>query len=637
MATPILKTKIHPAAHTGHPPPSKGSRLSLVGDGTAASQSPQTQSGGALPTLAMINVVMQGDSQFDQEIPMGVGAIAAYLREQNFPVTIHQCQPDGKPEELEAAIEVEADLYGFQLNMVNYLSVRAVAEGIKARRPQALIVLGGPFLAAQSESILASEPLFDCIVVGEGEETVRLLMQALHQQKNPSADSASTAIPIVPERSPQAIDFAAIAGLVWRKPDGTIVHNPPRPLIPDLDILPFPARDFLGQAQRDPKDGGLMESVRISTSRGCIARCSFCSVNFYTRLQKGKLWRGRSATKVVDELEHLSKNHHARIFNFADSSFEDPGKKGKERTRKICTDIIQRQIPLSAKIYMRCDTLLEEEDEALLKLWKQAGIDIIIVGAESGSDQELAFFEKRANLEQNLRTVKRLQGIDGFFVMIGFIMFGPNSTLETIRQNIDFVRSLGLTDNPNNLSNVLMLIRDSKMYHVLREEGRVREPEHYWQLPKYTFKDPTAERVARHWDGLFGRFPMTLKLNSYQIQLENLIARMTNPMNSDILHALKDDFAQLKEQYATLKEELGSANDGYFREIVDRISADCSDEELHRRAQHFFVGAYGDFLPRYHVLHDEFIEKAEATGFGLSGLLFKHFYSNMVNSGAKRT
>ncbi|MBF0624173.1 MAG: B12-binding domain-containing radical SAM protein [Magnetococcales bacterium] len=569
----------------------------------------------SLPALTLINVVLDGDYQFEQEVPLGLGHLAAYLRRHGFPVTLHQCFASRGEEALDAAMAVEGDLYGFQLNMVNYVGVRTVAAGLKARRPEARILLGGPFLSSLAETIIEHEPLFDAMVYGEGELTLLEIMEQL---------------------TDDTLDYATIAGVVWRNAAGRAVRNPPRPLIPDLDSLPFPARDNLEEATRDERDGNLLGSVRVVTSRGCVANCTFCSVNFYTRLQKGKIWRGRSPTHVVDELEELTTRYRARLFNFADSSFEDPGPKGKRRTREICNQIIQRRLPLSIKVYMRGDSMLEPGDEDLLRLWKQAGVDVIIVGVEAGSGQELQYYGKKATIAQNMATLERLKKLDLFYVIIGFIMFGPNSTMESIRANMAFLARLGWLDNPEQIFSVLMLIRDSALYRDLAAEGRIIQPQNPWELPKYTFLDPRAERAARHWDALFGRYPNALQLNHNQINFENLMTRIDNPMNAAIKAAVGDDFGALRDLYLDLKKEFGQVQHDYVIRVLDLIDTDAPDNVLKKTSQDFFVGTYGRYLPRYRHLFDSAVARMAATGLGLSGILFKNFYSHSINEGLER-
>ena len=568
-----------------------------------------------LPTLAMINVVMDGDYQYKEEIPLGVGAVAAFIRQEGFPVVIQQCLPDDGAEEIARAALVDADVYGFQLQMSNYLSVRTVAERIRSRNPDALLVLGGPYLSSLAEPILENEPLFDCVVSGEGEMTMLEIMQAVQRGE---------------------VELPLINGLVYRDRMGQAQKSLPRKLIRELDGLPFPARDFIDQAKRDPFDSGITENIRIITSRGCVSNCSFCSVNFYTKLAHGKLWRGRSAENVVDELDMLTKEKHVRIVNFSDSSFEDPGKKGKQRTRDICTGIIERNIEVSAKVYMRADTMLAPEDDDLFRLWKKAGIDMIIIGAESGSDLELKLYVKRADLADNLKTVERLKKLDLHFVWLGMLMFGPNSTLETLRDNVAFLERVGHTHDSFAMSNVLMLIRDTTLYAELKEEDRVSEPENYWDLPKYSFLDPQGERAAKHWEGALARYPALDRINKAFMQSENIITRMTNPMNARILERVANDFPAFKANIRGLCEEFGALQSGYFLDVLEKIENGIDDARLEQQGQAFFVRAAGEYAERFDALYDQFYETLLDTELGLSGLVFRHYWSSVHDKAVKR-
>lgn len=553
-----------------------------------------------------MNVVHDGDYQYEQEIPLGLATIAAFMREQGYRVTIQQCFASRGESELEKAADVKADLYGFQLNMVNYLSVEKLSGMIKSRNPGSVIVVGGPFLVSLAEEIFKRQPLLNFAVIGEGEYTLLELVQSLESGK---------------------CDFAEIEGLLWRDTAGALHKNGLRGLIENLDTVPFPARDFLETARRDPKDGGVMESIRVITSRGCAGRCSFCCVNFYNKVQKGKVWRGRSPRHVVDELEMLSREFGARLFNFSDSSFEDPGHLGKKRSADICREIIRRKLPISFKIYMRCETMKTGDDLELLRLYKQAGVDVIILGVESGSDHELTLYGKNSTMADNIRTLKILREMDTFYVFAGFIMFGPNTTTDILRQNIEFLHDAGFADNLYILSNTLMLIRDSKLYEMLLAEGRVIESGNFWELPKYTFMDRRVERVARHWQNIISRFPNTKALNTIQINTGNLVARMTNPMNAPVLEALHDEFAVLKSSFRKLSEEFGRIQKDYFLLTLDLVGNDCADHVLLASAEEFFGKRYGEYLPMYRELYEGFLQKITGAGFGLSGLVFEHFYS----------
>ncbi len=558
--------------------------------------------------VGLISVVKEGDYLYEQEIHLGLAAIGSFLREKGYEVEFRLCLPNKGENEIDHASELEADIYGFQLNIVNYWQVQSIVKKIKDRDPKVITVFGGPFLASLSERILQNEAMFDFVVIGDGEYTVLELLQNLENKKS---------------------DFSEITGLVWRNSSGLVIKNEKRSVDENLDVFPFPARDFLEKAM---VDGKLVESIRISTSRGCVASCNFCCVNLYNKVQKGRSWRGRSPKHVVDELEYLAKNYGAKVFNFADSSFEDPGESGKIRAAEICNEIIRRGLPISAKIYMRCETMKTEKDIELLKLFKKAGIDVIIPGVEVGSSEELKLYGKKATFEDNLKTIEILKKLDLFYILPGFIMFGPYSTLKTVRSNIQFLASLELCDNIMLLGNVLMLLRDSKIYQMLKEEGRLLENEsRFWELPKYNFMDQKIETLSKHWryGSIFNHFPDVLKVNNLQINIGNLISRMNNPMNAKIAFALANEFKVFKLKHSSLKAIFSKLQHEYFIKTIDIIERNCSSKELQEAAKENFGNTYSCYLPDYSKLYNEFLEKVKSNNFSLSGLIFNAFHSAM--------
>lgn len=562
------------------------------------------------PSVCMMNIVLDGDYQYEQEIPLGMAYVGAYLRKCGYETKFHQCFAS-RPENLDLAVKVNCDVYGIQLNMVNYHKSCEFAEKLKAENPNAVIVLGGPFLASLYEDIMTKQPLFDFIILGEGEITFRELLEALQEGGS----------------------FNRIDGLVWRDKGGNIVKNNLRELIEDLDSLPFPSRDLLETAKRDPIDNGLLESIRLVTSRGCIGNCSFCCVNLYNKMTHGKIWRGHSPKHVVDEIEQLSQKYGAKLFNFSDSSFEDPGEMGKKRAREICEEIIKRQIPFSAKVYMRCETMKTDDDIELLKLYKKAGIDVIIIGVESGSEYELKLYEKHANLEDNYRTAKILKDLDMFFVMTGFIMFGPNSTLDSIKENIDFLYKSSFAENIMAVSNGLLLIRGSKLYEMLKNEGRVYENDNYWEFPKYSFIDNKSERVSSYWQTILKRQPLAYEINKLQVNMGNVVSRMKNPMNEKILSAFSNEYESFQKTSKELFLHLGEAHYRHFTKILEMIDGNFSSASLDKAEDEFFKGEYQKLYTMFDQVYNNFMDTVQSKGFGMSGLVFRHFINaNAINT-----
>ena len=566
------------------------------------------------PEVALINVIVDGDYQFQGELPIGLASVGAFLRQHAYSVAYHQCMPGLTEHEITRVAEVRADVYGFSLNMNNLPHILQIIQQIRSHGRKAHFICGGPFLASASASIMARETSIDFMAMGEGEYTMLELVQSLALER---------------------VDFGDIPGLVWRDTQGRVVQNAPRKVIKDLDELPFPDRDFLDSGGRDSL-GDSLETVRISTSRGCVAHCTFCNVNFFSEISKGKLWRGRSASKVVDEIEYLYRHYKVRKINFSDSSFDDPGKQGKQRSAEICHELLRRGVSISAKIYLRCDTMKTEADIELLKLYKKAGIDVIIVGVEAGSDDELKYYEKNASLADNFRMVNILWDMDLFYYLTGFIMFGPNSTMSTLRANINFLHEVGTTDNLNHLSNALMLIRGSKLHHRLLSEQRVIESNNVCELPLYIMLDPQAEKMARLFQNIFARFPLTLKVNDLQVKSGNLLSRMLNPMNKNAHDQLYAEYVLFKQHTKTLNHKMASLHYDFFVYLLDQIIAGVDEAKLELDVIDFFTNRYQPLLPEWDNHYHEFVRQLTDNGFGAAGLIFSPFYSAAVNKGVKR-
>jgi len=564
--------------------------------------------------IALINVVVDGDYQFQGELPIGLASVGAFLRQHGYMVQYVQCIPDSADDNIYKAAQTKADLYGFSLNMNNLLSVIQLITEIKSYGRKSYFICGGPFLASSSSLIMDKETNIDFMAIGEGEYIMLDLLQSLALGHDV---------------------FDHIAGLVWRDKTGKVIENSPRTVIKDLDELPFPDRDFFECGGRD-SFGDSLETARISTSRGCVARCSFCNVNFFSQVSKGKPWRGRSPEKVVDEIELLVRKYQIKKINFSDSSFDDPGDIGKKRSAAICNELLRRGINVSAKIYLRCETMKTKEDVELLQLYKKAGIDVIIVGVEAGSDDELKFYEKKATMVDNYRMVNLLRDMDIFFVIVGFIMFGPNSTMATLRSNIDFLNGVGATDNLSHISNALMLIRGSKLYRMLNTEGRVMESGNVCDLPLYLMLDKQAEKMARLFRDIFARFPIALQVNDLQVKSGNLLSRMLNPMNKTALNELYNYYTEFNNNTKKLNQNMANSHYDLFSYLLDSIKSNKPELTLEQEVKNYFTNLYNPFLNDWDVHYNEFVERLIKSGFGAAGLTFAPFYSAAINKGVKK-
>ncbi len=339
---------------------------------------------------------------------LAIGYIAGYLRANSFKVKIIDEEIFGFSREQTLRQLRKANLIGF--TAIAKPQIFSIIETVKELRKQgcnAHVSIGGQYATFLYKQLLGLQGIFDSVVRFEGEQTFLELAKVVEGGKS----------------------FDGIKGLAFKE-KGRVKENPIRPLIDDLDSMPFPARDALpGVLQK----GGL---PAISSSRGCYNRCSYCSISSFYSIPGGKAFRFRSPENVLSELRELKKNFPgiSEIW-FVDDNFVMPGKAGLKRTTELCNGI--KELDLQFDIYLRADDV----DEKLLLLLKESGLRNIFIGAEAANDFTLQqIFNKNISAKQTLQTI-RLCNKMRISVDPGFIMFHPWSTMQEIEQNIRFLEA----------------------------------------------------------------------------------------------------------------------------------------------------------------------------------------------------
>lgn len=145
---------------------------------------------------------------------------------------------------------VDCRVLGFSPNISDFEFIIELVRRLRSSGLDSHVVLGGHLATFSHQRILSQYDCIDSVVRGEGEYTIAELT----------------------ERIKRGVDAEGVLGLSYRNGNGTTV-NPPRPLIQDLDELPFPATDHLDDLAHDPQ--GRPNWMRICCSRGCYGSCSF--------------------------------------------------------------------------------------------------------------------------------------------------------------------------------------------------------------------------------------------------------------------------------------------------------------------------------------------------------------------------
>jgi len=186
-------------------------------------------------------------------------------------------------------LDYEPDIIGVTSTTENRFQSFNLVKLAKKIFPQAMAIMGGPHASMAAEDCLAHIPELDLVVRGEGEETMTELCR-WHQEG----------------KDLDALD--SISGISFRI-DGKVKSNPARPLIKDLDSLPYPAFHLVAFEDYNftfPVPGqGELPSVNIMSSRGCPFKCNFCA----TPINWGRNVRMRSPENVVDEIEGLIERY----------------------------------------------------------------------------------------------------------------------------------------------------------------------------------------------------------------------------------------------------------------------------------------------------------------------------------------
>ncbi|MCD6312144.1 MAG: radical SAM protein [Elusimicrobia bacterium] len=338
--------------------------------------------------------------------PLGLTYIAAYLRSNGYrDIKIVDVEAGGY--NIDDIVEYSPDVIGFTSVTPNFESTCRMASELK-KRLDIPLVLGGIHVSVAPVSAMENEKAFDYGVMGEGEVTAKELMDAIKEGKS----------------------VENIKGIVRRK-QGKIIVNPPRELIRDLDVLPFPARELLNNSDYvfSVPGEGIRPLAMMSSSRGCPFNCVFCA----SKTIWGRGTRFRSAENVLSEIEEIVNKLRIKYIVFSDDTFT----LDRKRVVEICDLIIERKLKFKWQMMTRANLF----DEELLLLMKKAGLVRMSIGIESGDPIILKKIKKGVTL-QDIRDAYRIAAKVGVETR-GSVMLGhPYETRKTAMTTLRFIRNL---------------------------------------------------------------------------------------------------------------------------------------------------------------------------------------------------
>lgn len=352
-------------------------------------------------------------------MPVGLAYLAASLEQGGHEVTLANFSTMGHRRAVKRIEELAPDIVGISLFTHNRVDSLKLAQGIKRRMPEMVVLAGGPHATFLAEELIEREVGIDFILQGESERSLAWLIERLKGGDKPQDR-------IIPSQG-----------------------------IGDLDALTPPSH-FRGRLiDVDPNE----QFKYIITSRGCPHRCNFCCSPAF--------WKGgvssRSVGNIVDELEHLHRRYGIIYFSIRDDNFT----LRKKRVIDFCRLMRER------KLYMmwNCQSRVDSVDEEMLIAMKRAGLEHIQYGVESGSERILKMYDKNITVEMIERAALISRRV-GVYLSIYLMTGMEGETRSDIRKTISLIRRILPGDG---IVSPVALYPGTELYRRLRERDEISD------------------------------------------------------------------------------------------------------------------------------------------------------------------
>jgi hopanoid C-3 methylase HpnR len=312
--------------------------------------------------------------------PLGLELVAAAARQAGHTVTLIDLQVESHGDFVRLLHERRPDAIGFSCNyLANVPEVVDLAKLAKQLLPHTVVFIGGHSASFVASALLDhADGAIDCVLKGEGEGAIGLLLKVIEQDRRA---------------------LALIPGTVTRDGEG-----PPAKMITSLDDL-RPARDLL-RHRRKYFIGVLDPCASIEFTRGCPWDCSFCSAwTFY-----GRSYRVASPETIVEDLARIRE---PGVFIVDDVAFIQ-AKHGLAIGEAIARRGIKKQYYLET----RGDVLLRNKE--VFQFWKTLGLAYMFIGIEAIDEEGLTRHRKRISLGRNFEALEFARSL-GITVAINLI------------------------------------------------------------------------------------------------------------------------------------------------------------------------------------------------------------------------
>lgn len=397
--------------------------------------------------------------------PMGILYLSTFLSKNNYDVSLlDQFARDYSTEETLKWIKKEdPDILGFSTITTagTGRSSAEIAKRVKEEiNPNVKILFGNYHATFNDTRILNKYPFLDACIRGEGENTLLEIVEKVEKGKG----------------------FEDIRGVTYRN-NGRIIRNDDRPLIENLNTLPFPDRKLLGDVVYTNRNEGLDLSVgkftSIASSRGCAFKCSFCSSSMFWGS-----WRPRSPENIIQELLILEELGYKNLL-WVDDNFTI----SKSRILKLSKLVRKEKLDFT----WMAEGRVSQSSKELINAMKRMGCKALNFGVESGSQKILDWYNKKITISQIHTAIKNSKKVGIDFILANFIVGAPIETREDIINTLNFSLKLDI-DFPQ--FHILGIIPGNWIWEQMVKEQKIN-PEECWEVGTAILPIPLGELISR--------------------------------------------------------------------------------------------------------------------------------------------
>ena len=368
---------------------------------------------------------------FYRVVPTGLLTIHGHLRGAGVESRLHNFSGRGWAEVEHWLAQDDPELIGVSHFTYNHASSTHLYRLARRACPRATIVAGGAQATFLADTLLQRIPELDLVVRGEGEAAMAAVARARQ-------DGAG---------------WESVPGISWRAGD-EIRHNPAAEPWPDLDAL-YGKRRFEALHHVVPAE----QFGFLVTSRGCPARCAFCSSPPFWGTGRP---RCRSVANVLAEISFLQREHGLKYFGIRDDTFTAD----RERVIAFCRHLVDERIG----ILWNCQSRVNLVDQEMLLWMKRAGCEQIQFGVESASPRVLARLGKAVQPEAIHRALRACREV-GIRTLAFLITGVPGETGADLALCEELFSRWGLQDG---IVSPLCYYPGTALFAEAERQGRVR-------------------------------------------------------------------------------------------------------------------------------------------------------------------